>query len=498
MTTFKLTPAQQRWGFIGVGVAFVMGAVWLASSTVPAQNTANVGQRTSSLTGTNVVDLTIESLNNAQRDTSGEVAVLRSDVARLEAFLNQRLGMITETLGEATDLRNTALSEVERARQEQLDALRNQGAAMTEVIQDLANRITAFEQAASVGATPTGQASAGPPGPPPAPGQAPDGGDAIVPSRTVTNAGRVRQGMADGFTAEELYGGGVTSLRGRDAAATDTDANRQRARAADGQAAQVAGVRPVVSRREDPGTAGGRKDGPALTLATGSILRATLLNGALAPTSGTTRENPLPMLLRVDKEALMPNRFRSDIRECFLIISGYGELSSERIIARAERISCIAEDATMLEGQISGYAVAEDGQVGIPGVVVSKAGTVLAAAALAGFAEGVSEAFQVDIVPVINVDDGTGTSSDNVTRDRFRGLDSLQSAAAQGAGSALSRIADYYLELADQILPVVEVLPGRAIEIILTAPVDVGAPEDPAAQPATTEGDSRQIRSFRG
>lgn len=486
--SFKLTPAQQRWGYISVGVLFLMGVVWMASSSAPDTQTQQRQLRTTSLTGTNVVDLTIDDLTNAQSTTANEVATLQREIQRLEEFLNRRLGLLTEELGEQADLRNTALSTVEQQRQEEIAALRAQNEAMTTVVQDLASRIAEFEQGVAVfprATAPTGlqeEAQAAAEG----------------PRRVVRDPGRVGEPVR-GFTVDDLFpnqatGGTVTA---RDPAATAGGANRQRARAGEaGQ--QMAAVRPVVPRRADPASDSASSSGPALTLATGSIIRATLLNGALAPTSGTTRDNPLPMLLRVDKEALMPNRFRADIRDCFLIISGYGELSSERVISRAERLSCITDSGDLIEGPLSGYAVAEDGQVGIPGRVVSKAGTVLAAAALTGFAEGVSQAFQVDIVPVLEIDDGTGSNSGN-SRNRFRGAESLQSAAAQGASSALGRLADYYLELADNILPVVEVMPGRKIEVLLTAPVmiggdmpAVGAPV-PNAVPIT-----REVRSFRG
>lgn len=54
--------------------------------------------------------------------------------------------------------------------------------------------------------------------------------------------------------------------------------------------------------------------------------------------AGTTR--PFPSLIRIKNEAILPNRFRADFRECFLIAGGWGDLSSERAYLRAERLSC--------------------------------------------------------------------------------------------------------------------------------------------------------------
>ncbi|MCG8026307.1 MAG: conjugal transfer protein TraB, partial [Candidatus Thiodiazotropha endolucinida] len=38
-----------------------------------------------------------------------------------------------------------------------------------------------------------------------------------------------------------------------------------------------------------------------------------------------------------------------------------------------------------------------------------------------------------------------------------------------GASAALTRLADYYMDMADQIFPVVEVDAGRQIDIVLTS-----------------------------
>ena len=61
----------------------------------------------------------------------------------------------------------------------------------------------------------------------------------------------------------------------------------------------------------------------------GSILRGVLLSGMDAPTGVQARRDPYPALVRLKHEAILPNRFRSDVRECFVLVAGFGELSSE-------------------------------------------------------------------------------------------------------------------------------------------------------------------------
>jgi hypothetical protein len=77
-----------------------------------------------------------------------------------------------------------------------------------------------------------------------------------------------------------------------------------------------------------------------------SFTRGVLLGGLDAPTGGQAQSNPHPVLLRLDDNAILPNRFRAEVRECFVIGAGYGDISSERAYIRTERLSCVRHDGT--------------------------------------------------------------------------------------------------------------------------------------------------------
>jgi len=68
----------------------------------------------------------------------------------------------------------------------------------------------------------------------------------------------------------------------------------------------------------------------AVLIPAGSILRGVLLSGMDAPTGRQSRRDPCPALARIKHDAILPNRFRADVRECFLALAGYGDLGSER------------------------------------------------------------------------------------------------------------------------------------------------------------------------
>ena len=218
-------------------------------------------------------------------------------------------------------------------------------------------------------------------------------------------------------------------------------------------------------RNEKSSTAEDAIEKVTITIPGGSILSGVLVTGMDAATGNQAQRDPFPTLLRIKHEALLPNRFRADFRECFLLASGWGDLSSERAYMRADRISCIRNDGTALESSIEAFATGEDGKVGVRGRLVSKQGQVIARSLVAGFAQGVSNAFDVRKVPSININRGNETVSP--VYEQAMNSSTAQAAAAQGVGTAMERIADYYLAMAENIFPVIEIDAMREIDFIV-------------------------------
>ena len=197
-------------------------------------------------------------------------------------------------------------------------------------------------------------------------------------------------------------------------------------------------------------------------LPAGSIMTGTLITGLDAPTGTRARQDPFPALLRLKHEAILPNRFRADIRECFVIVGGYGDLSSERAFLRGETISCVREDGGVVESRIDSYTVGEDGKAGVRGRLVSKQGQMLARALMAGAMESFSSAFGSTPVPSIDISGDSRT----VYQQAFSS-DALQSAGVSGVGKAMDRLAEFYIEQAEGMFPVIEVDAGREVDIVL-------------------------------
>lgn len=202
---------------------------------------------------------------------------------------------------------------------------------------------------------------------------------------------------------------------------------------------------------------------------TGSILTGVLLNGLDAPTGRNAQGQPVPVVVRLKHEAILPSRYRSDVREAFVLAAGFGDLSSERAYLRAERLSMILRDGRVIDIPIKMAAVGSDGKTGVRGTVVSKQGALIAKALLAGTAEGVSRAF------------GGNSSYGSFGRgnDLPSGQDLMTSGIGGGTSSALDRVASYFLQQAEAMYPVVEVAAGREVSFILLEGTDL-SPRPPA------------------
>jgi len=192
----------------------------------------------------------------------------------------------------------------------------------------------------------------------------------------------------------------------------------------------------------------------------GTFVRAIMLGGVAAPTGGQAQENPIPMLLEVEDLAFLPNDIKYDIKKCRVIAFAHGDISSERAMARTETLSCIDKNDVVHEHEVKGYIYDESGMAGIRGTLVSKQGQLIANSILAGVGAGVGSAFNQQASTISNSALGSMTTLDP-NKIGMAGL-------GQGVNSGLGRLADYFIKLAEQLHPVIEVSAGRAVDIVFT------------------------------
>jgi len=216
---------------------------------------------------------------------------------------------------------------------------------------------------------------------------------------------------------------------------------------------------------------------PPVYIPTGSIFTGTMLNGLDAPTGRSASNQPIPVLVRVKHEAILPSRFSSDVREAFMLAAGFGDLSSERAYLRAERFSMILKDGRVIDIPVKAAAVGDDGKTGVRGRIVSKQGAVIGKALLAGMADGISRAFGGT-----QLSSGGGSSDENT--------DIGAAAFGGGASTGLDRVASYFLSQAEAMYPVVEIDGGREVSFILLEGVELAHRAAAALEAAEAEEDA--------
>ena len=232
---------------------------------------------------------------------------------------------------------------------------------------------------------------------------------------------------------------------------------------------------PKISRYDSPEREVVRPRVPPLRIAAGSIITTYLLTGMDAPTGTKASEEPVPILMRIKREALEPNFQRADIVECHLLGGGYGELASQRVLIRGELASCILSDGSVYEGKTQFFVTGEDGKVGIRGNLVSRNGTMIANAAKAGFAEALTEVMASAVQP------------DDVTIDTVLGT-----AAAGASGSAFDMLAEYYIGLAEETFPVIEIPNSRFVDVVLTKGLEITFEDEPDAPRVAAAGGANE------
>lgn len=204
-----------------------------------------------------------------------------------------------------------------------------------------------------------------------------------------------------------------------------------------------------------------------------SFTRGTLLGGLDAPTGGQAQSNPHPVLIRLSDNSVLPNRFRGEYRDCFVIAAGYGDISSERAYLRTENLSCVRADGAALEVRIQGSVYGEDGKVGMRGRLVTKQGQMLANALLAGVVSGIGQGLAISATSYSTSALGTVATAS--------GTDAFVAGLGTGVGKSLDRLAQYYIKLAENTFPVIEVDAGREIDVVITKGVRIDVPMAAAA-----------------
>jgi conjugal transfer pilus assembly protein TraB len=204
------------------------------------------------------------------------------------------------------------------------------------------------------------------------------------------------------------------------------------------------------------------------TIPAGSFAKAVLLGGVDASTALTSSSDPRPILIRLMDRGTLPRKFQSDLKDCHIVGSGYGDLSSERVFARLEKLTCVERvSGEIIETEVAGYVTGEDGRAGIKGIVVEKGRGYLAKSVLGGVLQGLSGVFNPSQPAVIN-------PMGAFVPKRSAG-DKFNEGMMSGASGSMDRLSKYYIDRAESIQPVIQIESGRIVDVVFTEGADIGS-----------------------
>lgn len=197
-----------------------------------------------------------------------------------------------------------------------------------------------------------------------------------------------------------------------------------------------------------------------------SFMEATLLSGLDAPTTSEAKGNPVPVLLRVKTPAVLPNSVKANLKGCFVIADGKGNLATERAELLLVSLSCLdRKGQAVVDQKVKGFVVDADGKIGLRGRVVAKMGSMIARSMLAGFFGGAGDAIKASATTLAVSPLGTTQTVDP--------KDIAMSGAGSGLSSGFKEIQKFYMELAKQTMPVIEVGATKPVTLVISEGINL-------------------------
>ena len=141
--------------------------------------------------------------------------------------------------------------------------------------------------------------------------------------------------------------------------------------------------------------------------------------------------------------------------------SARGDLSSEKVYVKLAKMTCDQPGGRVAVSEVKGI-ISLAGKSGVRGRVVSREGSLVSQALLAGIIGGFGRGFSANANSVF-----TGVATDsNGNRSKLSAGDILGGGLGQGAGDAADTVSKYLIERAEQYQPVVEMPTGITVDIV--------------------------------
>lgn len=196
-----------------------------------------------------------------------------------------------------------------------------------------------------------------------------------------------------------------------------------------------------------------------------SYAPARVIVGVDASAGVASQTDPLPVVLRITGPArsVMQNGkvLTTRIQGCVVNGAARGDLSSEKVYVKLARMTCDQPGGRVAVSEVKGF-ISFAGKSGVRGRVVSREGSLVSQALLAGIIGGFGRGFSANANSLFS---GVTTNPDG-TRGQLSPGDIVTGGLGQGAADAADTVSKYLIERAEQYQPVVEMPTGIDVEIV--------------------------------
>ncbi|MBX9644649.1 MAG: TraB/VirB10 family protein [Novosphingobium sp.] len=196
-----------------------------------------------------------------------------------------------------------------------------------------------------------------------------------------------------------------------------------------------------------------------------SIAVAKVIVGVDAAAGVQSQTDPLPVVLRITGPARSVydngRLLTTNIAGCLVNGAARGDLSSEKVYVKLQRMTCPQPNGRYAVSDVKGF-IAFGGKTGVRGRVVSREGSLIGQAFLAGLAGGFGRGFSANTNSTL-----TGTNVNvNGQRQKLGTGDILEGGLGEGIATSGDMVSKYLIERAEQYQPVIEMPTGIDVEIV--------------------------------
>ena len=196
-----------------------------------------------------------------------------------------------------------------------------------------------------------------------------------------------------------------------------------------------------------------------------SIAVAKVIVGVDAAAGVQSQTDPLPVVLRITGPARSVydngRLLTTNIAGCLVNGAARGDLSSEKVYVKLQRMTCPQPNGRYAVSDVKGF-IAFGGKTGVRGRVVSREGSLIGQAFLAGLAGGFGRGFSANTNSILQ---GTNVNV-NGQRQKLGPGEILQGGLGEGVATSADTVSKYLIERAEQYQPVIEMPTGIDVEIV--------------------------------